>query len=138
MPAGESAASIAGAAAADSLALHGGPAAIVALLEVMESGPTAEARLAAGEALAQKYGVVTTLDPSDSNLWDNAVESMKLVKSVQEAFQNVNRPSAVRTERLHISEHRCDDPTWSPPGASGSGEAPQSKERATWPSEPSP
>ena len=61
------------AAAADGLALDGSPVAVVALLEVMESGPTPEIRLTAGTALTKKYGVVTTLDPNDSDLWGNAV-----------------------------------------------------------------
>ena len=111
-----------------------------ALAGMLSSRDKDEVRLAAGEVLARKHGVVTALDPSDSDLWGNAVESMKLVKSVQAAFGALNRPLQVRAERLHLVEQRCHDPTCTehPGSLGGSGETPQSKERASWSAEPSP
>ena len=110
-----------------------------ALAGMLSSRDKDEVRLAAGEVLARKHGVVTALDPSDSDLWGNAVESMKLVQSVGEAFGALNRLLVACAECPYTVECYCHDPTCTryPGSLGGSGEKAQNPGRAAWPAEPS-
>ncbi len=87
-------------AAAVALDLQGGPAALVALVDLMEKSHQVPVREQAGKLLVKKFGVIVTPNPNDSREWLNLIEMIRGVDSVRAAYQQLDRPLESHPENL--------------------------------------
>jgi len=82
------------------LDLQASPAALVALLEIMEGSPETSSQVRACELLEKKFGIPVKPDPGDSTRWNHLVEMLKCFDEVQDAYRQVGKPLERHPEHL--------------------------------------
>ncbi len=89
------------------LGINASPHAIVTLVEMMEHADTRELRLAAAEAMIDKFNMASVPNPDDRLEWEEFIEAIKLDSVVQAAFDETgtqlihDKAAAAR----HIEKH---------------------------------
>lgn len=94
-------------AAFTALSVNASPHAIVTLVHMMEHADTRELRLAAAEAMIDKFNMGSDPNPDDRLEWEELVQAMKSDSIVQAAFDETgtllthDKPAAERLHQKH-------------------------------------
>jgi len=110
-------------AAAIALTASEEASALVALVNLMETGPDEARQTLAAEALVRKFRIPVAVDRGDSRLWRRLVAAIKYTGEVRDAFRQsgvrLEQDVAILQEAFEEHASSCHSPDQPRPGAGG-------------------